>query len=563
METEFFVECCTELYPSTSKVVLKAYKGEGETVNIPLTTEHGDIEVIGESVFSGCDSIKEVVIPDGVEAIGREAFSGCKNLERVHIPNSVRRIYESAFYDCVSLKNIELPSELRSLGASVFARCESLEKMILPSETKNITNSLFRDCTSLREVFLPDGVIGIYQAAFLDCKSLKSIKFPEGLEFIQPNAFENCQSLEKIELPKSFYYAYGRGFKGCSQLKEVSVLGEKVGFHETTFEQCDALYRYNYRFISGFPLEKQLTYIFKLLEHRETVGKEDIAELISYIKRKRSLKTLLFTANHHNEISFLLEHNLKFTLEELEQILQETIDRNRPLITAIFLEYQKTHYSLKEMESFQERKELVEIGLEIPNKKEFKKKWRCSSVDGGLQVSGYKGDCEEEVLPASLEDGTKIVKIACSTGGFKPLKKLVVDAQITCIAPESFRNNDKLEEIVLPDSLLEIGELAFANCNKLKEIRIPDKVTQIKRKTFEHCSRLEKVYGCETLAAVEEYSFSFCTSLKEVSFSRKLRRLETFSFFLSGKMDELKIPETLFLQKPDYFQSLSNKVEFV
>ena len=51
------------------------------------------------------ESIRTVIIDDGVTSIGENAFSGCTNLTRVSIPDSVTRI-ESAFNDCRELEDI-------------------------------------------------------------------------------------------------------------------------------------------------------------------------------------------------------------------------------------------------------------------------------------------------------------------------------------------------------------------------------------------------------------------------------------------------------------------------
>lgn len=562
-------------------ISLHTYTGESVRVHIPSTTPLGDLQVIGASVFENCQTIKEVLIPDGVEQISKCAFLGCTNLERVIIPDSVHFIGASAFKNCVNLKQIDLPSELERLGESVLSGCSSLENIRIPSGTSTVPAFGFHECTSLRDVDLPDTTRSIFTEAFSGCESLKSINFPPSLAAISRKAFQNCKSLVEIEFQKEcpdvkenlskkeipFVKQYTsvkeEAFKGCSQLEKVVVSEDEVVFYGNCFADCDLLYQYDFRFISYLPLEEQPYYVFRLIENREKVEIKVIKELISYTKRKRSLKIPLFTSDGHSEISFLLEHNFKFSLEELELILGQTVEKNRTQITAIFLDYKNKHFSTEHMKSFQDRKELLEMGFEYPTKSEFKTKWRCSSVEGGLQVSGYKGDLEEEILPACLEDGTKIVKLAFSKDGFASLKKLTVEAEIKMIAGKTFQFCRNLEEIVLPDSLVEIGEHAFAHCNNLLEIRIPDNVTKIKKSTFAHCDRLKKVYGCENLESVDEYAFFRCVALQEVCFTKSLRKIEIMSFALARDLDELKLPEALYMSNPTFFSSLTKKVVVV
>ena len=58
-----------------------------------------------------------------------------------------------------------------------------------------------------------------------------------------------------------------------------------------------------------------------------------------------------------------------------------------------------------------------------------------------------------------------------------------------------------LKELVLPESLIEIGERAFCNCTSLLRITIPNSVGHIAKDAFMGCSSLtilchENSYAC-------------------------------------------------------------------
>ena len=53
-------------------------------------------------MFYGCNSLKEVHLPDGLEKIGRECFEN-SGLEEIIIPKSVKTIEKYAFSGCKSL----------------------------------------------------------------------------------------------------------------------------------------------------------------------------------------------------------------------------------------------------------------------------------------------------------------------------------------------------------------------------------------------------------------------------------------------------------------------------
>ena len=54
-------------------------------------------------MFSGCNSLISITIPDSVTSIGDEAFSDCTSLTSITIPDSVTSIGDRAFYGCYSL----------------------------------------------------------------------------------------------------------------------------------------------------------------------------------------------------------------------------------------------------------------------------------------------------------------------------------------------------------------------------------------------------------------------------------------------------------------------------
>ena len=73
------------------------------------------------------DSIKAVVITDGVTSIGDFAFENYyRSLISVSIPSSVTSIGKKAFCVCCSLKSLIIPNSVTTIGEGAFGLCESL-----------------------------------------------------------------------------------------------------------------------------------------------------------------------------------------------------------------------------------------------------------------------------------------------------------------------------------------------------------------------------------------------------------------------------------------------------
>ena len=78
------------------------------------------LKKIGIGAFINCDSLQEIVLPEGLELIETQAFSCCRNLKIVILPDTLMEIKNHAF-ERTSLLSITLPVNLRDLGNNAFA----------------------------------------------------------------------------------------------------------------------------------------------------------------------------------------------------------------------------------------------------------------------------------------------------------------------------------------------------------------------------------------------------------------------------------------------------------
>ena len=118
------------------------------------------------------NSIKKVVIGEGIESIGNYAFYSCPNLKEVAFAENgvLKEIGEGAFGYC-GLETITLPATVEVLGKNAFYYNDSLKTVDFEADSKltTIGNYAFRNCTSLESVYIPDGVtkigsVVLYQA---------------------------------------------------------------------------------------------------------------------------------------------------------------------------------------------------------------------------------------------------------------------------------------------------------------------------------------------------------------------------------------------------------------
>ena len=154
-----------------------------------------NVKRIGDSAFSGCRSLSNIIIPDSVTSIGDGAFYGCSSLTNIVLPDSVTSIGSNAFRDCSSLSNIVIPDSVTSIGDYAFEGCAFLSDIVVPDSVTSIGSDSFRGCRSLSNIVIPDNVTSIGSNAFRDCSSLSNIVISDSVTNIGDWAFVNCNKL--------------------------------------------------------------------------------------------------------------------------------------------------------------------------------------------------------------------------------------------------------------------------------------------------------------------------------------------------------------------------------
>lgn len=126
------------------------------TLEIPKTYNNLPIKgIYKKSDKYNYKNIIELYIGSNVEIIGESAFSGCDNLETLSFEKTgnLSIIEKYAFSNCTSLTGIiEFPDRMTSIGGHAFEYCPKIFSVTIPAKTTNISNWAFYKCFSLVEV---------------------------------------------------------------------------------------------------------------------------------------------------------------------------------------------------------------------------------------------------------------------------------------------------------------------------------------------------------------------------------------------------------------------------
>lgn len=171
------------------------------------------ITSLNSHIFSGCEALETVSLPEGLESIGEGAFYGCTNLSEIHVPESVTEIGGYAFKDTKWMEN--QPDGIVYINKTAIAfKGECPESLTVKDGTETINDGVFVNKKELKEIILPEGLKKIGSTAFWGCGNLSDIRFPDSLNNIGSEALMATRWYE--EQPDGPVYAGNvlYGYKG-------------------------------------------------------------------------------------------------------------------------------------------------------------------------------------------------------------------------------------------------------------------------------------------------------------------------------------------------------------
>ena len=114
---------------------------------------------------------------------------------------------------------------------------------------------------------------------------------------------------------------------------------------------------------------------------------------------------------------------------------------------------------------------------------------------------------------------------------------MTFSSDVTALNQDAFNNRDTLQSIILPNSLISIGDSAFFSCSSLTSVTIPDSVTTIGKEAFRFCSSLTSVTIGNGVTSIGEWAFGYCYSLTSVTIPDSVTSIGEWAFYdCSGEL---------------------------
>lgn len=123
------------------------------------------------------------------------------------------------------------------------------------------------------------------------------------------------------------------------------------------------------------------------------------------------------------------------------------------------------------------------------------------------------------------------------TKAFEPFEERVFSVKIpnsvTKIEESAFAGTS-LEEIIIPDSVLEIGEAAFCSCENLKKAKLPKNLKVLSDAIFLFCGKLRALKIPDSVEEIGSRVVDECYALKSINMPLSLKSIGNMFICDSG-----------------------------
>lgn len=146
----------------------------------------------------------------------------------------------------------------------------------------------------------------------------------------------------------------------------------------------------------------------------------------------------------------------------------------------------------------------------------------------------------------TIKEGVKVVCDGAFSEalGYPSLQSVIIPDSVITIGNSAFRDCVFLSNIRLSCSLLYIGVKAFSGCKKLYEIHIPNSVTFIGSEAFYRCELLTDVNIPNTLTKIESKVFYEC-GIESIIIPHSVKSIGFFAFAKCGFLEKIEIPDSV------------------
>ena len=569
---------CTALTSITFPSGLKYINGSNNFKNTGLTsvTLPASLEMLGNSTFANCASLKEATFTGNITSFGSSVFSSTA-LEKVVLSDKMETLGSSTFnnlktlkivtYDSYTVKDATrfndgyenaLPPSLTSLPSSLFSGCTSLKSMDL-SNVKTVADSLFKGCSALESVVLSTDLEVLGDYMFQNCTSLSSIEIPSSVTSLGKYAFDGCTKLTSIDLPETLTFMGTYTFRKTGLTSIVIPSGVKsFGTSATECAASSNVYLFaECKSLTTVVLPANINdfkiggYVFNNCTKLTTIkvgadGEENVLDGVTLVAQ------YAFSGCGITELSLpdVTEvGKYSFSKGDLQSISLPALTKHAEYVFS----------DSKKLTSVTLNDELESLAKYMFNGCTALEQITLPSSLVFLNTYTFKGSgLKEIVIPegvkhiGSSQNGAANVSTPINTfENCASLVKVTLPAGLETIGREVFKNCSNLTivtytggaEYALPASTRLVGNYAFQGCKSLTALEMKG-VETLGINVFDGCSSLTSV-DLSSLSTMGENVFEDCGKLLSVVLNKYLSVISEEAFLNCTSLEAIELPEAL------------------
>ncbi len=511
-----------------------------------LINNKTEYEVANKGLATG-----DIVIPDTyrgkpVTSIGKKAFFNKSDVTGVTFGANIKTIGDYAFANCSYLTFVKLPAGLTTLGQSAFASCRLLASdVVIPDGVTVIPMNAFAYCGKLPSVTFGNQLKAIGDSAFTDCTALTGVTIPDSVTYVGNYAFALCSGLTDLDLGKGLVHIGPYAFSALP-LTAITVPDSVKTIGEGAFINCEAL------------------------------ANVALGNGVEMIDAGAFANTAIWTLGTENEVYagrwFL---GLKDTSATTLTLRTDTIGiantalyANKKLTDITLPDSVKTIGSMA-FALCRAHNIVLGGGVEIIGEQAFSS---CANL-ANIILGSYDFN-SQKLQSSSLKTIGDNAFYGC-----EKLESIVIPETVTVIGSYAFQKTGIAEladdgliyadkwivgftdaftgAAVIRSGTVGVSNYAFYNCSALKSLSLPSSVKIVGRAAFYNCGNLSSIVLPNTLTVIDDYTFYHCDSLKVIKLPAMLTYIGRSAFYKCGSagaasedagesdFDVLVIPETV------------------